>query len=180
MKKMLLSLLAVGLLAATGYTQTNLPPPSLSLGVSLDAALAQLEAASNYTAFTFVTYHRDSTKQVNEFGGGIGVAFNHTENAATVLRLEVVGRDVYLVNGNLQLSLPFDSFKGYVRQIPFGFVGGGQKFGNGPSEFVGIAGAGYGLQFPKWSKHYLCGFDAEYWSDRPGVQWRFCPLGWDF
>lgn len=181
MKKILLSLLAVGLLAFTGYSQTNsLPAPSLSLGVSLDAAILELTTATNWTVAPFFTYHRDIEKRKNDFGGGLAAIFNLTDKTATVLRVESLSRDFYLATGNLQLQLPFDAFNGKVRVTPFGFLGGGQKFGSGDNAFIGIAGTGMDFKIPSFSKQWSAAFDAEYWSDRPGVQWRFAPFVWKF
>ena len=86
-----------------------------------------------------------------------------------------------MASANLQLQLPYDAFKSAARITPFGFVGGAYQFGgSADGSMIGILGAGLDVKFPKLSSNFSVAFDAEYWSDRPGVQWRFSPFVWKF
>lgn len=192
MKRFLLSLLAVGLLRLTGYSQTNAftgiglntntSPPTLTLGAGIDEAIAALTTATNWAVAPFLTLVKDAEADKTLWGGGVAGVYNLSEHAASIVRLDYLDGNLYLLGADLQLSLPFDTFSGNMRNTPFGFVGGAWKFssGQGDERVIGVVGAGYDLKFPKLSKHWSVAFDAEYWSDRPGVQWRFTPFVWRF
>ena len=129
----------------------------------------------------FVTLVQDNETKKNTFGGGLAGIFNLTDHAGTMIRVEELGGAFYMVSANLQLQLPFNAFNGAARITPFGFVGGAMPFGShADTSVMAITGAGMDIKFPKLSSHFSMAFDAEYWSDRPGVQWRFSPFVWKF
>lgn len=194
MKKFLLSL-AVGMICLAAFSQTtntitapglslntNTSPPTLTFGASITAVFDALATATNWTVIgPYATYVRDQEKHRNLWGGGVGAVYNLSPYAGTMIRMDMVDDDFYMVSGNLVLQVPFDSFNGALRSTPFGFVGAAEPFGpNAKNGLVGIVGAGWDFKFPKLSQHWSMAFDAEYWSDRPGVQWRFAPFVFKF
>lgn len=159
---------------------TNAPIPVLTFSDSVNRALTALSTGTNWVIGGFFTYVRDRNAEKNLWGGGVAALFKLSDNAGTMLRAEELDGTFYLITGNLQLQLPFDLLQGKIRCTPFGFVGGGDSFGSHAQGMVGIAGAGWDLKLPQFSKKFSVAFDCEYWSDRPGIQWRFAPLVYHF
>jgi len=160
---------------------TNTSPPTLTFGYALQGVFDAMTTASNWVAAPFVTIVQDTRTDKTLYGGGIGLLYNLGEHSAAMVRLDALDNNFYLTSANLQLSLPFDIMSGKVRMTPFGFVGGAYKFGSEADDgMIGVAGAGWDFKIPSFSKHYSFAFDAEYWSDRPGVQWRIAPIVWRF
>jgi hypothetical protein len=160
---------------------TNAPVPELTLGASLDSVLSAITTATNWTVAPFMTVVRDNESDRTLYGAGVAGIFNLTSKAATMIRVEELEGDFYMVSANLQLQFPFDAFQGNARITPFGFFGAALPWGGHVRDgLIGIAGAGWDVSFPKVSSHWSVAFDLEYWSDRPGVQWRISPLVWKF
>lgn len=186
MKKIALALLAAFAISASAQTPTistnSLGVPTLTLGKQIDTAIEALTTGTNWAVAPFMTYVHDDTSGKELYGGGLAGVYNISDLTAGMVRLDYLDQDFYMVGASLQLSLPFYSFNGNVKNTPFGFAGGAYKFGGDAvnSSVIGIVGAGYDIKFPKLSEHWSMAFDVEYWSDRPGAQWRFSPFVWKF
>ena len=193
MKKVILTLLAVGLLAFTGYSQTVIASPTSPITSGTWVALntnntptlsgplvdfvGTLAEATNWLVAPFVTYASDT----RSWGGGLAAVYNITDTVGTMLRYDYLDSSFNMVSANLQLQAPM-VIASTVKVTFFGFTGvatalGGYGEQNGTVQ--AIMGAGVDFK-PLSSKHWSCAFDAEYWTLRSGVQYRFAPFVWRF
>lgn len=196
MKKILLSLLAVGLLAFTGYSQTNaLPSPSLAIGIDTNAnppvltgpfidIIGSLASATNIVVAVAAEYSPDTST----FGASAALVYNITPVVGTMLRFDYLpgtvagSSDFSMVSANLQLQVPM-TIAGKIQWTWFGLSGiatplGGAGTDNGTVQ--GVFGAGADIKIPSFSSHWSMAFDVEKWTALPGLQYRFSPLVWKF
>jgi opacity protein-like surface antigen len=182
--KKYLALIAIGLACLTAPAQvinTNTSPPSLTFGHAIQGVFDALTTGTNWAVAPFFTVVEDTKSDKTLYGGGLAVFYNLGEHSSAMLRVEGLDKNFYLTSAALQLQLPFDLLGGKMRATPFGFVGGAYKLGSDSDEgMIGIAGAGWDFKIPSFSNHYSFAFDAEYWSDRDGIQWRISPIVWRF
>lgn len=173
MKKLIASLTLVSCLLclSTKAQDTNtvpvLPPP-------VNTFLNFVGTLTNWAIAPYVTYAQ-STK---EMGGGIAALVNITPYAASGLRLDYLGKKLWMPSINIQLQMPIH-ISGQLDVIPFALSGlatplGGSAKDNGTAQ--AIFGAGLAVKF---SKNIYVAWDYEKWTNYPGNQhrvafiWRF-------
>lgn len=158
---------------------TNTSPPTLT-GPGI-TALSTLATATNWLVAPFLEYSSDAA--ADKYGGGLAaiVNLNEANTVATMLRVDYVGASWWMPSANLQLQLPI-VIASNVTVTPFGFGGVALPLGGSreKDQVAGIFGSGLDIKFNKLSRHWSMAFDVEYWSNMPGVQYRFSPFVWRF
>lgn len=132
---------------------------------------------SNWVVGTYGIYSETS----KTWGGGVGVGYKLSDFVVPIFRMDMIGPDVYLPSGNLQLQVPVTLF-GKLTAVPFGFGGVATTVAGGGNEngaVVGILGIGMAVRITK--NIDLLG-DWEIWEGgkfhqdnqiRFGAAWKF-------
>lgn len=132
MKKVLLSLMAVGLFALSGYSQTNTTTVPLFFGEVWNTLIGQ--GLTNFSATVYGTY----TPSLKKWGEGMVIMRNIPIGGGVAtgigVGLDNYDREWYAVSAQVTLSAslrPFDNLgASNVVVTPFSYIGLGTPFGD--------------------------------------------------
>jgi hypothetical protein len=121
--KTFLTAMAVALLAATGWAQTNAPATNSILGTLWGDISTGIGSVSNYAVAPYLTYAPSAPKKV---GGGVLAIYNLSKYVGAGVGVDYLGQ-FSLVSGNVQLQVPThplsfistNSFLANLTLIPF-------------------------------------------------------------
>lgn len=183
MKKVLLSLMAVGLLALSGYSQvlnTNTNPPTIS-GPFIDF-LGTLTTATNWGVTMFGIYTPKSSNPEKHGGGVWGVGalalYNFNQYMGAGVGIDWLDNEVTMPSAQFQVQAPFriGGTNGIIIR-PVAFTGvsipvAGDSPDNGTVE--GLVGAGLALDIYKGFKVF---YAIEQRTGQP-ASWQLFGVEW--
>lgn len=143
MKKLFYSILmAVGLLAATGYGQTNLPPVGGNTNF-WDNLFGTLTAGTNWIVAPHYIYSIDKHRS----GAGLALVAKLSDNVATAVGFDYLGPDgIWMPSATLQLNAPALTL-GKLKTVFFGYTGVATPLSSGDKDWTAVAIAGTGANF---------------------------------
>lgn len=154
--KKLLTLLAVGLLAVTGYAQTTNPPPAPTIigGLEQIGAALGTTVPTNLVIGPYGSAAIDNNKLAN-WSVGLAAAWNFTENIGVGMAVDYApdSQDFTLFTGQVTIRtairpLTFAGWTNFV-VVPYGFAGLGTPLAGAGEANGGVATvAGAGAAIP--------------------------------